>query len=255
MTLMPRTARIRGRNERPPRDPPALPGERPGALGAIHPGLLAASIQKGARQVWHGRQASNPFGVFHSPPPLLAPDWKKEEARRRRVALGKGGAGSRTGAGTSTPPGRRRHAKDVVSNRRSREGEEAVRVGGGSRTGAGTSTSPGKPTSTTPLPSSWLRLHRRPDVSTTAVAFPFPPSLSSSLFSTDGVGVRRRVAMPGCWPSSRSTTASRSCGALGPPMPPGPPTPCEDHLCTLAIEPSALCRGCCAPPSSIMRWI
>jgi hypothetical protein len=90
----PHTARIRGVNERRPRDPLAQPGERPGALGAIHPGLPAASLQKGARQANHGRQATNPFGVFHSPPSLLAPGWKKEGARHRRTAPGKKGAGN-----------------------------------------------------------------------------------------------------------------------------------------------------------------
>jgi hypothetical protein len=94
MTLLPHTARIRGENKRRPRDPPAQPGERPGALGAIHPGLPAASLQKSARQANHGRQATNPFGVFHSPPSLLAPGWKKEGARRRRTAPGKEGAGN-----------------------------------------------------------------------------------------------------------------------------------------------------------------
>jgi hypothetical protein len=94
-------------------------------------------------------------------------------------------------------------------------------------------------------------------VSITAATFLFPPSSSSSLFSTDGVGVRRHVSMPGCWPSSRSTAASCSCGALGPPMPPGLPTPCEDHLCSLAIEPSALCKSCCAPPYRLVTcpWL
>jgi hypothetical protein len=225
------TARIRGRGKRPPRDPPAPSRRTAGGIGEIRPGLLVVSFQKGARKAWHGCQATNPFGVFHSPSPLLAPAWRKEEAHRRRVVPGKGGAGGRAGAGTSTSPGCRRHAKDVALNHRSWEGEKAVHVGERSRTGAGTLTSPGTPTSPRHRPSSTrLRLHRCPNVSTTADAFPFPPSLSSSLFSTDGVGVRRRVAMPGCRPSSRSTSASRSCGALRPPMPLGPPTPCEDHL-------------------------
>jgi hypothetical protein len=118
MTLMPRTARIRGRNKRRPRDPPAQPGERPGALGAIHPGLPAASIQKGARQAKHGRQATNPFGVFHFPPPLFAPDWKKEGARRRRAAPGKEGAGSRTGAEGEDHRSGPLHCRDAVDTPR-----------------------------------------------------------------------------------------------------------------------------------------
>jgi hypothetical protein len=151
---------------------------------------------------------------------------EREQTRRRCVEPGEG----------ADAPGRRRHAKDDDFNRRSWGGEKAVRVGRGSRTGAGISTPPGTPTSPrTPSPrhrpsSSRLRLHRRPDVSITAALFLFPPSLISSLFGTGGVGVRRRVSMPGCWPSSRRTAASRLCGALGPFMPPGPPSPCEDHL-------------------------
>jgi hypothetical protein len=90
----PHIARIRGVSERRPRDPPAQLGEWPGALGAIHPRLPTTSLQKGARQVNQGRQATNPFGVFHSPPSLLAPGWKKEGARRRRAAPGREGTGS-----------------------------------------------------------------------------------------------------------------------------------------------------------------
>jgi hypothetical protein len=56
--------------------------------------LPATSLQKGARQANQGRQDTNPFGVFHSPPSLLAPGWKKEGARRHRVAPGKEGAGN-----------------------------------------------------------------------------------------------------------------------------------------------------------------
>jgi hypothetical protein len=97
------------------------PANGQGYGGHFHLGLLAAAIQKDARQAWHGCQATNPLGFFHSPPPLLAPAWEKEEARRHLVAPGKGGAGSRTGAGTSTPPGRRRHARDDAAPRRREE--------------------------------------------------------------------------------------------------------------------------------------
>jgi hypothetical protein len=109
---------------------------------------------------------------------------ERERTRRRRVEPGEG----------ADAPGHRRHAKDDDFNRRSREGEKAVRVGRGSLTGAGTSTPPGMPTTPrTPSPrhrpsSSWLRLHRRPDVSITAALFLFPPSLISSLFGPAALG-------------------------------------------------------------------
>jgi hypothetical protein len=119
MTLLPHTARIRGRNKWRPRDPPAQPGERPGALGAIHPGLPVASLQKSARQANHGRQATNPIGVFHFPPSLLAPGWKKEGAcRRRRAASGKEGAGSRTGAEGEDHRRGQLHRRDAVNTPR-----------------------------------------------------------------------------------------------------------------------------------------
>jgi hypothetical protein len=62
--------------ERRPRAPPAQPGERPGALGAIHPELPAASLQKGARHADRGCQATNPIGGFSSSSPSLAPGEK-----------------------------------------------------------------------------------------------------------------------------------------------------------------------------------
>jgi hypothetical protein len=74
--------------------------------GGLFPfGLLAAPIQKGQAGVARTPSHPPPLGVFLSPPPLLAPAWEKEEARRHRVAPGKGGAGSRTRVGTTTPPG------------------------------------------------------------------------------------------------------------------------------------------------------
>jgi hypothetical protein len=222
--------------------------------GRSSPGQIGAFAQTAAAPGFKGRVRPQPERTNHQPhwgfPSFTGGHVvrEREQTRRRHIETGEG----------ADAPGRRRHAKDDVFNRRSWEGEEAVRVGGGSRTAAGTSTSPGTPTSPRHRPSSSrLRLHRCPDVSITAATFLFPPSLSSSLLSTGGVGVRRRVSMPGCWPSSRSTAASRSCGALGPPMPPGPPSPCEDHLCLLAIEPSALCRSCCAPPYRLVTcpWL
>jgi hypothetical protein len=71
--------------ERRPRAPPAQPGERPGALGANHPGLPAASLQKGARQANRGRQATNPIGVFSSSSPLLALGEKGKGTTPRRA--------------------------------------------------------------------------------------------------------------------------------------------------------------------------
>jgi hypothetical protein len=61
------------------------PAKRPGALGAIHPGLPAASLQKGARQADRGRQATNPFGVFSSSSPSLAPGEKGKGTTPRRA--------------------------------------------------------------------------------------------------------------------------------------------------------------------------
>jgi hypothetical protein len=47
----------------PERHLPRLPNGQ-GYGGHFHLGLLAASIQKGARQAWHGRQATNPLWGF-----------------------------------------------------------------------------------------------------------------------------------------------------------------------------------------------
>jgi hypothetical protein len=195
--------------------------------GRSSPGYIGAFALTAAAPGFKGRVRPQPERTNHQPhwgfPSFTGGHAvrEREQTRRRRVEPGEG----------ADAPGRRRHAKDDVFNCRSWGGEEAVRVGRGSRTGAGTSTPPGTPTSPRHHPSSSrLRLHCRPDVSITATTFLFPPSLSSSLFSTGGVVVRRHVSMPGCWPSSRSTVASRSCGALRPPMPPGLPSPCEDHL-------------------------
>jgi hypothetical protein len=168
--------------------PPWPPGRSsPGQIGAFAQTVVAPGFK--------GRVRPQPKRTNHQP------HWgfpsytgghvvrEREQTRRRRVEPGEG----------TDAPGRRRHAKDNIFNRRSWEGEEVVRVRRGSRTGAGTSTSPGTPISPRHRPSSSrLRLHRRPDVIITAATFLFPPSLSSSLFSTDGVGVRRRVSMPGC---------------------------------------------------------
>jgi hypothetical protein len=88
-----------------------------------------------------------PLGVFHSPPPCL----RRLGGRRRRAATASRRAREEPGAGPEQGQLRRqerhRPAKDIAFNRRSWEGEKAVRVGEGSRTGAGTRTSPGTPTS------------------------------------------------------------------------------------------------------------
>jgi hypothetical protein len=49
--------------------------------------------------------------------------------------------------------------------------------------------------------------------------------------------------MPGCRPSCCRTAVSRTCGALGPLIPPGPPAPHEDRACVLAFAPCFPCRG------------
>jgi hypothetical protein len=79
------TARIRGETERRPRAPPAPPGERPGVQGTIHPGLPAASLQKGVRQANRERQATNPIGVFSSSSPSLEPGEKGKGTTPRRA--------------------------------------------------------------------------------------------------------------------------------------------------------------------------
>jgi hypothetical protein len=80
-------------NERRPREPPAHADERPGAQGGNHPSCPRPRF-KSPRQANHGRQTTNPIGVFSSPSPLLAPGEKGKGTRRRRAAPGKGGAGS-----------------------------------------------------------------------------------------------------------------------------------------------------------------
>jgi hypothetical protein len=93
MTLFPHTARIRGVNERRPREPPDHAGEQPGAQGANHSSSPRPHF-KSPRHASHGRQATNPIGVFYSPPSLLASGRKGKGARRRRAAPGKEGAGN-----------------------------------------------------------------------------------------------------------------------------------------------------------------
>jgi hypothetical protein len=79
------------------------PANGRGHWGKFVPGCLRPPFKRGARQAWHGRQATNPFGVFHSPPPCS----RRLGERRERAAA----ASRRTreepgpGAGTPTSPG------------------------------------------------------------------------------------------------------------------------------------------------------
>jgi hypothetical protein len=61
--------------------------------GANHPSCPRPRF-KSPRLENHGRQATNPIGVFYSPPSLLAPGKKGKGARRHRAAPGKEGAGN-----------------------------------------------------------------------------------------------------------------------------------------------------------------
>jgi hypothetical protein len=201
--------------------------------GWSSPGQIGAFAQTVAALGFKGRVRPQPERTNHQPhwgfPSFTGGHAvrEREQTRRRHVEPGEG----------ADATGRRRHAKDDVFNCRSWEGEEAVRVRRGSRTGAGTSTSPGTPTSPRHRPSSSrLRLHRHPDVSITAATFLFPPSLSSSLFSTSGVGVRRRMSMPGCWPSSHSIAASRATHAPGPAVAMRGPSVIAGHRAERAVQ-------------------
>jgi hypothetical protein len=112
MTLLPPHRAHLRRDRAAATAPPAQPGERPGALGAIHPGLPVASLQKGARQANRGCQATNPIGVFSSSSPLLAPGEKGKGTTPRRA----GGRRTRTSWGRgpgSEEPELRKMTTDV----------------------------------------------------------------------------------------------------------------------------------------------
>jgi hypothetical protein len=97
--------------------------------------LLAASIQKEQAGVARTPSHPPPLGVSSSTSAPSAPDWGKKRARRRRVAPDKGGAGSRTGAGTTSPPGRRRHAREAPC--RAGGGKDVNQLGTRSRSRGG----------------------------------------------------------------------------------------------------------------------
>jgi hypothetical protein len=108
---------------------------RPAGLSQGSLGLSPLRSRHRASNAGRGRnpsaQATNPHWGF----PSYSSDHtvsEREQTRRRRVEPREG----------AVAPGRCRRAKDDDFNRRSREGEEAVRVGRRSRTGAGTSTPP-----------------------------------------------------------------------------------------------------------------
>jgi hypothetical protein len=108
---------------------------RPAGLSQGSLGLSPRHLRHRASKAGRGRnpsgQATNPHWGFPSYTSDQAVSERKQ-TRRRRVEPREG----------AVAPGRRRRAKDDDFNRRSREGEEAVRVGRRSRTGAGTSTPP-----------------------------------------------------------------------------------------------------------------
>jgi hypothetical protein len=143
-TLMPRTASIQGQGDRPPRDPPAPTRRTAGGIGGNSSRAACRLHSKGAP----GRR-----GTDAKPPTPLGFSTRHRPARAGLEKEGSAPPPRRAGQGRSRGPEqghlrrreRRRPAKDITFNRRSWEGERAVRVGEGSRTGAGTPTSLGMP--------------------------------------------------------------------------------------------------------------
>jgi hypothetical protein len=141
---MPRTASIQGQGERPPRDPPAPTRRTAGGIGGNSSRAACGLHSKGAP----GRR-----GTDAKPPIPLGFSTRHRPARAGLEKEGSAPPPRRAGQGRSRGPEqghlrrreRCRPAKDISFNRRSWEGERAVRVGEGSRTGAGTPTSPGTP--------------------------------------------------------------------------------------------------------------
>jgi hypothetical protein len=192
-------------------------------------------------------QATNPHWGF----PFLTCEHAvrgREKARRRCVEPRKG----------AVAPRRRRRAKDDNYNRRHEEWRRGrprwekkpdrsgdIHAAVNAYTAVNTFATPPstlEPATTTPSPQ---REHHRGHLPL------------SSLHDVFSVWHRRRWgALLGvlAWLSafSRSTAAPRMSGALGPSMPLGPPSPCEDHLRSPAFEPSMLCRECRALPHRLM---
>jgi hypothetical protein len=174
---MPRSASIRGQGGRPPRDPPAPTRRAAGGIGGkLSRGGCGLLSKGGARQAWHGRQATNPLWGFPLATTLLAPAWREKGTRRRRDAPDEGGAGNRSKY-TDTA-GNAYHA--------------------------------------TPSPSSTrLRLHRRPTVSTARPLYSLLPlGLLPVLAPRTSRRVAVNL-LPGCWPFSRRTAAPRRMELLG----------------------------------------
>jgi hypothetical protein len=163
------------------------PASGRGHWGKSVPGCLWPPFKRGARQACHGCQATNPFGVFHSPPPCSC---RLGERRERAAAASRRtreepGAGVGTPTSPGTPSTRQGHhlQPPLVGRGRScpRRGRESDRSRDPYIAGNAYLATP-------PLFSTRLRLHCRPNVSTTADAF----SLSSRL---DLCSVQRRQ----CW--------------------------------------------------------
>jgi hypothetical protein len=86
------------------------PANGQGYGGHFHLGLLAAAIQKDARQAWHGRQATNPplgFSIRHRP------CLRRLGRRRRRAATASRRAREEPGAGPEQGHLHRRDAVDT----------------------------------------------------------------------------------------------------------------------------------------------
>jgi hypothetical protein len=132
---------------------------------------------KNPRHANHECQATNPIGVFYSPPSLLAPGEKGKGARRRRAAPGK------EGAGNEEPGARSREQGPEL--RKTTAGMDIYTAGNAYialNIFATPPTTPSRP-----------RLHRRPTVST---AWPIYSLLPLGLFPV--MDRRRRDASPVC---------------------------------------------------------
>jgi hypothetical protein len=201
--IAPHTARIRGVNERRPREPLAHASERPGAHAANYSSCPRPRF-KSPKHANHGRQATNPIGVLYSALSLLAQGEKGKGALRRRAAPGKEGAGS-----------------EELELRKTTAGVD-IYTAGNAYIALNIFTTP-------PSTPSRPRLHRRPTVST---ARPIYSLLPLGLFPV--MDRRRRdaspVYMPGCWPSSRRTAVPRRRGLLSRSCSWAPPSPCEEGV-------------------------
>jgi hypothetical protein len=153
---------------------------------------LRPPFKRGARQAWHGRQATNPFGVFLSPPPCscrLGERRGRAAAASRRTREEPGtGAGTPTPLGTSSTRQGRRLQPPLVGRRegRSRRRREPDRSREPYAAGNAYHAMPS-------LFSIRLRLHHRPDVSTTAATLSL-----SSLLELCSVLHRRRWGALSC---------------------------------------------------------